>query len=1043
MSHKIIKSALPTLALGATVSVAQADVLDDAINEAKVAGFSTDVQTRTEKVSSQSEADRLNQEEASRVQALAKRIQTQVQSAKSSDQTLKEVVTTVLTDQNKVSAESDGQNQTITKENADNQKAYEDSVKSVEAKNAQAQATYEAEKVRIAQENAKAVADYEAEKAKVLAQNAESKKAYEDALKRIASENQKAKSDYDATKQKAESELHTKEWNDTKLIEDAKSAGVTIRPAKVVDKGTVKESDLTALGNEYDKASAEVRAKLEAAKKELAKANVEFKASNELKQFVTDQRAAIKAIIDEDNAKVDTTHIRTVIKNGPVIENADTLKQEYVKLLENAQGDRARVYREAFEYYTSKGLSDKEAYERARQSAAVYFMSISRTIEDYKKSVLATSATKVVEVPIDGKLPILPIGTNVRDESNPDAVAFRKAVDAIESEVYKIWRSNEIVQTLRNENLSVGRGPGATLSDNYDEDLKKYEAGQESLEKFRSHFRRGLHDTDLVMMNNDNIRSEAGAYAVSAASRVGRGGNQNAYINENNMEIVKSSDSVQFLKSAHTDSGAMFDVRHSVETSKTPVYFPLAEARNPSVMTETTLVRIPKGQSITVKYTLKNGQAYLKGKQSKDNTVAQFFAEETAAQYKKESKKLTDEDIQDVYTIEATITNNGAVHDGDIIVGVRNNTVSPFYIGVSNGSRPSDRIQWKLPQDEPSMAFNYRLDTSFRNQKGQLLTVGVPQGEWEEKPNMYHGEQMGHTMRLKSSAYYVTGNFVPLDKAEELEMVDKTDIQIQLDSDTPASNLKWKGYAFVNDPVTGYPISLPVGWKDKYMWKTLKTGMSDATTFSTTHKTYNKVLLDWGARDDMNNWSTLHETGAFVYHLSQSVSGLVDFDFTVVPRPIKPPTELKMPKLNLEFVREITLPQPKPSAPVDPATVAAIEPVKWVAKYTKPYSEKPPVPKENPVKPPILPEPKKPEEKPLPTPPKKEELPKRPDLKAIASGSNSFVVRSRRAVRPSIAVERVQYVAEGRVSSANSLVVRTRNDVKRAGSGNSFIIRRM
>lgn len=47
------------------------DTLDDAIKDAKDAGFSTSVQTRTEKVSSQSEADRLNQEEASRVQALA------------------------------------------------------------------------------------------------------------------------------------------------------------------------------------------------------------------------------------------------------------------------------------------------------------------------------------------------------------------------------------------------------------------------------------------------------------------------------------------------------------------------------------------------------------------------------------------------------------------------------------------------------------------------------------------------------------------------------------------------------------------------------------------------------------------------------------------------------------------------------------------------------------------------------------------------------------------------------------------------------------
>lgn len=1042
MSHKIIKAALPALALSATAGVAHADILDDAINDAKSAGFTTDVRTHTEKVSSQSEADRLNQEEALRVQTLAKRIQNQVELVKSSDQSLKQVVTTVLTDQNKVGTEGAGQNQTITKENSDSQKAYEDAVKAVEAKNAQARATYEAEKVRIAQENAKAVADYEAEKAKVLTQNAESQKAYEDALKRIASENQKAKSDYDVAKQKSESELHTKEWNDDNLVEDAKAAGVMVRPTKVVDKGTVKESELTTIGGEYDKVSSEVRAKLEAAKKELAKADVEFKANNELKQFVADQRAAIKAIIDEDNAKAENTHIRTVIKNGPVIENADKLKEAYAKLLETAQDDRVRVYGDTASYYLSKGVPKSEAYERARQSAATYFMSISRTIDEYKKSVLMTTGAKIVDVPVDGTLPVLPVGTNIQDENNPNAVAFRKAVDAIENKVYEIWKSNEAVQALREAN--GGLGPGVTLSDNYEEDLKKYEASQESLENLRIRVRRGVGDTALIEINNSNIRSEAGAYAVASASNVGRGGNQNAYINENNMEIVKSSDSVQFLKSAHTDSGAMFDVRHSVETSKTPVYFPLAEARNPAVMTETTLVRIPKGQSITVKYTLKNGQAYLKGKQTKDNTVAQFFAEETATQYKKESKKLTDDDIQDVYTIEATITNNGAVHDGDIIVGVRNNTVSPFYIGVSNGSRPSDRAPWKLPEDDPSMAFNYRIDTSFRNQKGQLLTVGVPQAEWTTTDHSYHGHRMGYSMRFKSSAYYLTGNFVPFDKAEELEMVDNTDIKIQLDSDNPASELKWKGYDFVIDPTTGYPnFSLPDDWKDKYMWKTLKTGMSDTTTFTTSHKTHNKVLLDWGARDDMNNWSTLQETGSFVYHLAQAISGLVDFDFTIVPRPIKPPTELKMPKLNVDFVREVTLPQPKPSAPVDPVTVASIEPVKWVGKYTKPYTEKPPVPKENPVKPPVLPEPKKPEEKPLPTPPKKEELPKRPTLKAIASGSNSFVVKSRKAIRPSISVERIQYVAEGRVSSANSLVVRTRNDVKRAGSGNSFIIRRL
>lgn len=138
MSYKIIKATLPVAALGALSQVAQADTLDDAIKDAKDAGFSTSVQTRTEKVSSQSEADRLNQEEANRVQALAQRIQAQIQEAKTSDQSVRQIVTSVLTDQAKTSTESTGQNQTIVRENTDAQKAYEEAVKAVEAKNAKA-----------------------------------------------------------------------------------------------------------------------------------------------------------------------------------------------------------------------------------------------------------------------------------------------------------------------------------------------------------------------------------------------------------------------------------------------------------------------------------------------------------------------------------------------------------------------------------------------------------------------------------------------------------------------------------------------------------------------------------------------------------------------------------------------------------------------------------------------------------------------------------------------------------------------------------------
>lgn len=524
-----------------------------------------------------------------------------------------------------------------------------------------------------------------------------------------------------------------------------------------------------------------------------------------------------------------------------------------------------------------------------------------------------------------------------------------------------------------------------------------------------------------------------------------RGGSNRSFLNESNIEITKSSDSVKFLAKPANTGGSIFDVRTSTATVDSPEYFQIKEGLSADgAMVDATLVRIPKGQSITVKYTLKNGQPYIKGKQPKDmgSSVAQFFAQDTVAQYRKENKQLHDDDIQDVYTIEVKITNNGGVHDGDAIVAVRNNTWSPFYIGVANGTRPSDRIQWKLNSDEPSLAFSYRQDLSFRNQKNQLLAIGLPQGEVTQEAHTYHGLQMGVTSRIRSDTHYVAKIFNPLDKAYPVERVDTTDITIK-DGNDPSSELNWGGYRNMYDSAGNELFTPPTGWEDKYMWTSVTSGMSDETTFSSVHKTYNKPLLDWGARNDKHNWSSLHETGTFTASANLSISGIQEYDITLTPRPVKPPTEVKVPKLTVDLVREVTLPRPKSTDPVDPVTVASIEPVKWVAKYTKPYTEKPPVPKEAPVQPPVLPEPKKPEEKPLPTPPKKEELPKRPDLKAIASGSNSFVVRSRRAVRPSISVERIQYVAEGRVSAANSLVVRTRNDVKRAGSGNSFIIRRL
>ena len=1053
MSYKIIKAALPVAALGALSQVAQADTLDDAIKDAKDAGFSTSVQTRTEKVSSQSEADRLNQEEASRVQALAQRIQTQIQQAKTSDQSVRQIVTSVLTNQAKESTESAGQNQTIVRENTDAQKTYEEAVKAVEAKNAKAQADYEAEKAKIAEENAQVQREYEAKKAKVEADNANNKKAYEEAIKRIATENKQAQDAYQANRQKAEAELHTKEWSDAKVIEDAKTAGVTVRPTKTVDKGTVKESDLANLQGEYDKAVADVRAKLEVAKKEVAKANVEFKASNELKQFVKIQQDAIKAIIEKDNANTVTTHIRTVIKQGPVIENADQLKKAYQDLLQTAKDNAVRDWNAQKVYYKSQGKTDDEAETLANKAIASHFLTWNSPIKATTvgpagyEGLLRSLGAKVTEVPVTQTFPTLPLGADA-SSNDPKVVEYKQAWKAFNDKVLDVYKSNDVIvkfiNTLR-EGVAQGQAPGFMLSDHYEADSERYQKAQQEIEGLSNYYN-GAPLKEIINAYNDSIQSNAPLLMTEIYTRATHGSSYNQrFTNQSNVEITKSSDAVQFLNPPTTMDGGMFDIRTPKTSATTPQFFSFSNSGVDSDGVDVSLVRIPKGQSITVRYTLKSGQPYLSGKQmlSGKPLAVQLFAKETADAYRTSNKKLTDADIQDVYTIESTITNNGGVHDGDMVVGVANRTGAPFMIGVSNGTSAEDRITWNLNPNDPRLAFSYQTETVLRNKQNQVLTPGLIQGAMTRTPNVFPDGTgntiVGNTFQLTSDDHYTTNYSATLSDSRELTLVNQTRSTVHNDG------LVWHSYAPLKNEDGDSVYTPEDGWQDQHMWSLMHQGMTkDNTALTVTRKTYNKVLLDWGAKVGTNNWAEIHETGDFyVTSGSTRTPTFPTFNVVVPPRPVKKPTEVRIPKVNVELLREVTLPTPKSTDPVDPATVAFIEPVKWVAKYTKPFTEEPPKPKETPVQPPLIPEPKKPEEKPLPTPPKKEELPKRPELKAIASGSNSFVVKSRKATRPSINVERIQYVAEGRVSSANSLVVRTKNEVKRAGSGNSFIIRRM
>lgn len=237
------------------------------------------------------------------------------------------------------------------------------------------------------------------------------------------------------------------------------------------------------------------------------KATVTSKTDNELKQYVATQQAAIKAIIDADNTKAATTHVRTVIKNGSVIEDSEQLKKEYQKLLQVAQDDRVRSFDDVMDYYKAKGLSVQDAYAIVRKLAVNYFLPILDLNSQMAKVLMATNP-KVVEVPVEGTIPTLAVGTDIRDDKNPNAVAFRTVVDGIEKKISAIWNSNEIVQQLDASNGSPRREDKITLSDNYEEDLKAYQKARDEFQLFLdSHGSHGLSPRDFVEAHNDEIGS--------------------------------------------------------------------------------------------------------------------------------------------------------------------------------------------------------------------------------------------------------------------------------------------------------------------------------------------------------------------------------------------------------------------------------------------------------------------------------------------------------------------------------------------------------
>ena len=261
MSKKIQKSMVVAGAVtlsGVLSQTANADQLDDAINEAKKAGFETSVTTKTVTVSTKSEADKLNQEEATRIQKLTSDVRQATEKAVNSDKSVQQLREGIQTSQRAVEG---GQGSANDKARESAQIDYEKRVAATKAHNAKLEADYKAKKARVDEENRKLEEDYQFEKTQVDLKNQAANNKYIVELakaKADEAEYQKSLSEYNKKKTAAD-EVREKRFVDETLAEDAKKVGVDIETATMVDKGTVSESDLERLATDYATAKAEVR----------------------------------------------------------------------------------------------------------------------------------------------------------------------------------------------------------------------------------------------------------------------------------------------------------------------------------------------------------------------------------------------------------------------------------------------------------------------------------------------------------------------------------------------------------------------------------------------------------------------------------------------------------------------------------------------------------------------------------------------------------------------------------------------------------------
>ena len=866
---------------------------------------------------------------------------------------------------------------------ADYQKAladYNQKVQEITAKNQKAQADYEAAKKAVEAKNAKLDADYAAAKKAYDAKLAEvtaSNKAKQDAYDKALADYKAGKLDTVTNKEK------------TLTMEVTKApAGVTVQPARTIEKdltnSTNLDADLKAAEAEFKAEEAKVNAKLN----ELANTPVEEPVDPAARSLVAKELKAAKDWSTAQNQLGQPIGVKYVIKEKVVTgkdATVDALKAAYDKT--KAQMDNEALVSQHFDStirpggYNWTGSKNRflQTWADIRQTYNMY-----QSETDAKNAAAANKKVKTV----DYDLTELEGYDKARQTTATGEV---NKSTGLPSEVIA-WRD---ASTAKRKELGAAGAttiPGTTtkaeIVDPTTYKAKVDEFNNTTLPAIQAQ----VDEYNTVRKNN-----LAMLLAGDLNAFIGSDDSGNRVINNNNMQFTKSSDRVKYLNSQNftTLNDAMtkgFDIANSANSeSANPVENQLAKVKF-------TAVRIPKGESVTVEYTRKDGQDYLSANARVRSTM--FVSDGDYA--KKDT--FTPEDGQALNKIRYTVRNDGSISsDGDLIAFFMNDTAVPAYFGISNMGSPEGSNRFKLLSD-PRQTFGTTATTEFLNSGNEALRATL-----HKLDIVYPDKTDPSTFKLLHNQNYIKGNLQPADSAPVEELVSRPDSTAGVQDHGVTFGNSLKPVATLNN--------LATNWKDTESWVSNQTGW-DGAKLVNHQKSFNKPNVDKAVNPTSGH-----------YQVSEVQTEFFNAAYAQI---VRMPSVQKFPYQSSEAtytsvrptgetVRTIEVPVVRGADA--PTTPREVTPVKMVIKYkevkkgtepTKPTLEQvpttPPAVNKDPLPttPTLAPLPEKPvkgqvkpgTQKPLPEQPKLPELPKKPAPKPLPDAGTVVVEPKKPTLKP-------------------------------------------